>query len=72
MQKCNRCRLDKLTEDAEKNNSCVRCFDNSSEGTDVYVVPKGTEVQKRTETRRGPHYACWMMRIPTSCTCGGD
>ena len=72
---CNRCEVHALANEAKARGDEVY-FSPSENGTDIYVVPKGGNLDLKLRVYAtcwftiGPQRKLWVNEYPTKCDCG--
>ncbi len=72
MGSCNYCNLQDIKRRAKQKGATVHVLKSSMDslgGNDVFVVPKGQELDKRQPDDGGKHWVSWLMEISEVCCC---
>lgn len=68
---CNYCEFEKLKRLASQNSLVITKHyrDNKLGGVDVYVHPRGIDINKIEENKKEDYFVAWYMELPNKCAC---
>jgi len=69
VMECNYCRLQRIKREAKGKARVYVVPSVRYPGYDIFVVPHGEKLDKRTPDEGGKHWKCWFMGLPERCVC---